>query len=49
VVDEVYDGLGEPTDRAFFTAPTMPHKALLSMRLAPERGDVYVRVENPLR
>ena len=52
VVDEVYDGLREPAlaagrdDHAFLTAPTVPHKALLRMRLAaPARrtGDIYVR------
>ena len=39
-------------DHAFLTAPTVPHKALLRMRLAAARGgggDIYVRVENPLR
>jgi siderophore synthetase component len=60
VVDETYDDLRrEPalaalaaTDHAFLTAPTVPHKALLSMRLAAARGqggDLYVPVENPLR
>jgi siderophore synthetase component len=60
VVDEVYDGLrADPTvagraasDHAFLTARTLPHKALLTMRLAAARGrggDIYVRVDNPLR
>lgn len=56
VVDQVFDSLAaRPTaraDHAFFTGPTLPHKALLSMRLAALRGqagDLYVRVENPLR
>jgi siderophore synthetase component len=59
VVDEVYDGLGrEPglaaraaADHAFLTAPTLPYKALLSMRLADRRGepgDRYVNGPNPL-
>ena len=51
VVDEVYDELrGEPgaaADHAFLTAPVMPHKALVRMRLAGD-GDVYVPVRNPL-
>jgi siderophore synthetase component len=55
VVDEVYDGLRAAgarhaaADHAFFTAPTLPHKALLRMRLDDGSGDQYVRVENPLR
>ncbi len=60
VVDEVYDGLGADRtiasqardDHAFLTAPALPHKALLGMRLAAGRGepgDIYVLVENPLR
>jgi siderophore synthetase component len=57
VVDEVYEGLrADPAvpaadaaaDHAFWTAPTMPHKALVRMRLAGD-GDVYVPVRNPLR
>jgi siderophore synthetase component len=59
-VDAVYDGLrADPAtaaraayDHAFLTAATVPHKALLRMRLAAGRGrggDEYVRVENPLR
>jgi D-ornithine---citrate ligase len=52
IVDEVYDGLDHTADHAFLTAPTVPHKALLRMRLAAVRGqggDLYVPVENPLR
>jgi siderophore synthetase component len=52
VVDEVYDELrGWPAaagDHAFLTAPVMPHKALVRMRLGGP-GDVYVPVRNPLR
>jgi siderophore synthetase component len=59
-VDEVYEGLRRDRrwatraayDHAFLTAPEVPHKALLRMRLAAGRGasgDIYVRVENPLR
>jgi siderophore synthetase component len=56
VVDEVYDRMrADPAvaadaaaDHAFWTAPTMPHKALVRMRLAGD-GDVYVPVRNPLR
>jgi siderophore synthetase component len=55
VVDDVYDDLrADPTvaaaaaaDHAFLTAPLMPHKALVRMRLAAA-GDVYVPVRNPL-
>jgi siderophore synthetase component len=55
VVDDVYDGLrADPAlaadaaaDHAFLTAPRMPHKALVRMRLAGA-GDVYVPVANPL-
>jgi siderophore synthetase component len=44
IVDEVLDG---HPDHAFYTAPTVPHKALTRMRLAGH-GDVYVPVRNPL-
>jgi siderophore synthetase component len=50
IVDEVYAGLpgGVPrADHAFFTAPVVPHKALVRMRLAGG-GDLYVPVDNPL-
>lgn len=59
IVDEVFDALRhEPAvaaraeaDHAFLTAPTVPHKALLTMRLqavAGRPGDVYCPVRNPL-
>ena len=56
LVDEVYGPLradpavGEAAraDHAFLTAPTVPHKALVRMRLAPRGGDRYVPVPNPL-
>ncbi|HEX6870933.1 MAG TPA: IucA/IucC family protein, partial [Micromonosporaceae bacterium] len=54
VVDEVYQRIGSADargDHAFLTAPTVPHKALLRMRLAAvagRPGDIYTRVENPL-
>jgi siderophore synthetase component len=44
----VLDGCAaHPGDRAFFTAPRVPHKALVRMRLAGA-GDRYVPVNNPL-
>jgi siderophore synthetase component len=47
-VREVLDGCdAEPGDRAFLTAPRVPHKALVRMRLAGQ-GDLYVPVDNPL-
>jgi siderophore synthetase component len=60
IVDEVYDDLARRpglaararSDHGFLTAKTVPHKALLAMRIAATRGetgDRYVRVENPLR
>jgi len=64
VIDEVYDVMRSDraarteitrrasADHTFLTGPTLPHKALLGMRLAAARGrtdDIYVRVENPLR
>src|SRR5262249_5440391 len=60
VVDEVYDELradpaADPAvamdaaaDHAFLTAPTVPHKALVRMRVHGD-GDRYVPVSNPLR
>jgi siderophore synthetase component len=39
---------GNGEDHAFFTAPTMPHKALVRMRMAAGSGDIYVPVDNPL-
>ncbi|MFI7601794.1 IucA/IucC family protein [Actinoplanes sp. NPDC049681] len=49
VVDETYDALGDAgrDDHAAFTAPLVPHKALVRMRLTGA-GDEYVPVENPL-
>ncbi|HCT81478.1 MAG TPA: RhbF-like rhizobactin siderophore biosynthesis protein [Micromonosporaceae bacterium] len=44
IVDEVLEG---HPDHAFYTAPTVPHKALTRMRLAGH-GDVYTQVRNPL-
>jgi siderophore synthetase component len=55
IIDDVYDDLGTAAgraDHAFLTGPTLPHKALLRMRLAAVRGrcgDIYRGVENPLR
>jgi D-ornithine---citrate ligase len=47
-VRAVLDGCGaEPGDHAFLTAPDVPHKALVRMRLAGN-GDRYVPVPNPL-
>ncbi|MCW6011018.1 hypothetical protein K1W54_41715, partial [Micromonospora sp. CPCC 205371] len=36
-----------PADHAALTAPRMPHKALVRMRVA-DGGDVYLPVRNPL-
>lgn len=53
VVDGIYADLAgyapvaAKADHAFLTAPTVPHKALVRMRLAG-RGDIYVPMENPL-
>jgi siderophore synthetase component len=55
VVDEVHDELrGDPAlireaaaDHAFLTAPLVPHKALVRMRVCGD-GDLYVPVRNPL-
>ncbi len=44
IVDDV---LADHPDHAFYTAKTLPHKALTRMRLAGS-GDIYVRVRNPL-
>jgi siderophore synthetase component len=35
-------------DHAFLTAPAVPHKALLRMRLSPDGGDQYIDVPNAL-
>jgi D-ornithine---citrate ligase len=48
IIDEIYAGDRlDAGDRAFFHAPTMPHKALVRMRLASS-GDIYVPVRNPM-
>jgi siderophore synthetase component len=48
VVDDTYETLpGACGDHAAFTAPTMPHKALVRMRLLGG-GDAYLDVRNPL-
>lgn len=48
VVDEVFEsGELSSADHAAFTAPLVPHKALVRMRLAGD-GDAYVPVRNPL-
>jgi siderophore synthetase component len=55
VVDDTYDALrADPAtapaaaaDHAAFTAPRVPHKALVRMRLTGD-GDVYLPVRNPL-
>ena len=55
VLDETYEPLlADPAtahaaaaDHAAFTAPEVPHKALVRMRLTSD-GDVYVPVRNPL-
>lgn len=47
VRDVVDQTLAGHPDHAFYTAPTVPHKALTRMRLAGA-GDLYVPVHNPL-
>jgi siderophore synthetase component len=48
VLDEALAaGDADPGDHAFLTAPGVPHKALVRMRLR-DAGDIYVPVENPL-
>ncbi|MCA2214936.1 IucA/IucC family protein [Jidongwangia harbinensis] len=50
VVDETYAALPGPAaraDHAAFTAPRVPHKALVRMRLGGA-GDAYLPVRNPL-
>jgi siderophore synthetase component len=47
IVREVVDEVATGDDHAFFTAPQMPHKALVRMRLAGP-GDLYIPVRNPL-
>jgi siderophore synthetase component len=47
IIREVVDESTSGDDHAFFTAPRMPHKALVRMRLAGQ-GDIYIPVRNPL-
>jgi D-ornithine---citrate ligase len=47
IVREVVDACCAGDDHAAFTAPTVPHKALVRMRLAGT-GDLYHPVRNPL-
>lgn len=48
IIDGLYADHGwRAGDRAFLIAPTMPHKALVRMRLH-DRGDMYVAATNPL-
>ena len=47
VVDATYDAIGGHRDHAALTAPQVPHKALVRMRLAGS-GDLHVPVANPL-
>ena len=47
IVREVLDACCSGADHAAFTAPLVPHKALVRMRLAGH-GDLYVPVRNPL-
>ena len=47
IIREVLDTCCSGDDHAAFTAPLVPHKALVRMRLAGE-GDLYIPVRNPL-
>jgi siderophore synthetase component len=47
IVREVLDDCCAGDDHAAFTAPLVPHKALVRMRLAGE-GDLHIPVRNPL-
>jgi siderophore synthetase component len=47
IIREVVDASCSGDDHAAFTAPLVPHKALVRMRLAGE-GDIYLPVPNPL-
>ncbi|HEY0000894.1 MAG TPA: IucA/IucC family protein [Actinoplanes sp.] len=47
IVREVVDEAATGDDHAAFTAPLVPHKALVRMRLAGD-GDIYLPVPNPL-
>jgi siderophore synthetase component len=47
IIREVLDSCCSGDDHAAFTAPLVPHKALVRMRLAGG-GDLYIPVRNPL-
>jgi siderophore synthetase component len=47
IVREVVDDAIGGDDHAAFTAPMVPHKALVRMRLQAD-GDIYIPVPNPL-
>ncbi len=47
IVRDVVDASASGDDHAAFTAPLVPHKALVRMRLAGA-GDIYLPVPNPL-
>jgi siderophore synthetase component len=47
IVRHVVDESTAGDDHAFFTAPQVPHKALVRMRLEG-KGDIYLPVRNPL-
>ncbi|MEV0899515.1 IucA/IucC family protein [Actinoplanes sp. NPDC049802] len=51
VIDDTYHTLGAhphaTADHTWLTAPTVPHKALVRMRLAGT-GDIHIPVKNPL-
>ena len=47
IVREVVDACSSGDDHAAFTAPLVPHKALVRMRLTAG-GDIYLPVPNPL-
>jgi D-ornithine---citrate ligase len=47
IIRSVLDECCSGDDHAAFTAPLVPHKALVRMRLAGE-GDLYIPVRNPL-
>ncbi|WP_433290946.1 IucA/IucC family protein [Actinoplanes sp. CA-030573] len=47
IIRSVLDACCSGDDHAAFTAPLVPHKALVRMRLAGE-GDIYIPVRNPL-
>ncbi len=56
VCEDVFDTLAArpglaarvASDRAALLAPNVHHKALVTMRLEPEKGDLHVKVPNPL-